>query len=290
MSSTVQFFRIRPNLLPEKRPSTSPPRSRARIRLRHFRDHGVRDVEAEGVVDARQMVDADQHEGAGRRGSACASSIASASAAIRWVRLSSPVRGSCRDSFTSCSSRAWRSLLRRTMPCARAGLPSGPANQRAGFLDPEHRRRRRGPHAIFDAVGRAVAAVRQRRRRQRVGPDRAHRLDQPGEFGAAGERVGGISENTEAACSLQAIASVAISQTKAAWPSEARMVDACGGASVTVASFRDIAGSDSSGESQDRADSADHPLIIRKPSRTTARERQKPPRIDLAGLQSFGKP
>ena len=57
------------------------------------------------------------------------SSIASASAAIRWVRLSSPVSGSWRDSFSSSSSRAWRSLLMRTMPCARAGLPSGPANQ-----------------------------------------------------------------------------------------------------------------------------------------------------------------
>ena len=32
--STVQFFRIRPNLLPEKRPSTSPARSRARMRWR----------------------------------------------------------------------------------------------------------------------------------------------------------------------------------------------------------------------------------------------------------------
>ena len=31
-----------------------------------FGDHGVGDVEAEGVVDARQMIDADQHEGGGR--------------------------------------------------------------------------------------------------------------------------------------------------------------------------------------------------------------------------------
>ena len=65
MSSTVQFFRTSPNLLPEKRPSTSPPRSRERMRLRHVRNHRVRDVEAEGIVDARQMIDADQHEGAG---------------------------------------------------------------------------------------------------------------------------------------------------------------------------------------------------------------------------------
>src|ERR1041385_8805256 len=63
-----------------------------------------------------------------------ASSMASASAAIRWVRLSSPVSGSCRDSFNNCSSRAWRSLSRRTMPCTRAGLPSAPAKPH-GFLD-----------------------------------------------------------------------------------------------------------------------------------------------------------
>ncbi|MGY3132711.1 hypothetical protein ACVWZM_003393 [Bradyrhizobium sp. USDA 4501] len=57
------------------------------------------------------------------------SSIVSASEAIRWVRLSSLVSGSCRDSFSSCSSRACRSLLMRTTPCTRAGLPSAPANQ-----------------------------------------------------------------------------------------------------------------------------------------------------------------
>ena len=31
-----------------------------------FRDHSVRDVKTEGIVDPRQMIDADQHEGAGR--------------------------------------------------------------------------------------------------------------------------------------------------------------------------------------------------------------------------------
>ena len=31
----------------------------------HFRNHRVGDIEAEGIVDARQMIDADQHEGAG---------------------------------------------------------------------------------------------------------------------------------------------------------------------------------------------------------------------------------
>jgi hypothetical protein len=35
------------------------------------------------------------------------------------------------------------------------------------------------------------------------------------------------------------MASLASSQTKAAWPRQARMVEACGGADVKVASFRD---------------------------------------------------
>ena len=33
VSSTVQFLKISPNLLPENRPSTSPPRSLARMRF-----------------------------------------------------------------------------------------------------------------------------------------------------------------------------------------------------------------------------------------------------------------
>jgi hypothetical protein len=52
----------------------------------------------------------------------------------------------------------------------------------------------------------------------------------------------GISANTEGALSLQAIASVAMSQTKAAWPSEARMVETGGITEVKIASFQDTAG------------------------------------------------
>jgi hypothetical protein len=44
---------------------------------------------------------------------------------------------------------------------------------------------------------------------------------------------------TEAALSLQAMVSVARSQTKAACPSEARMLEACGTADIEVASIRD---------------------------------------------------
>src|SRR5258708_35777070 len=54
--------------------------------------------------------------------------------------------------------------------------------------------------------------------------------------------AGGISENTALAWSLQIIASVAMSHTNAAWPSEARMVEAFGRADAKIASFRDTAG------------------------------------------------
>jgi hypothetical protein len=52
----------------------------------------------------------------------------------------------------------------------------------------------------------------------------------------------GIPVKTEAAFSLQVIASVTMSHTKAVWLSEARMAEACGTAAVTIASFRDTTG------------------------------------------------
>ena len=171
MSSTVQFFRISPNLLPENRPSTSPPRSRVRIRLRHFRDHRVRDIEAEGIVDARQMIDADQHEGAGG---------AEARGFLDGLGQRSDQMGAVEFAGQGVVARQFQQLLvagvalvvdaddalgaRR--PAVGAGEPA------AGLLDPEHRRRGRGPHAILDPVGHAVAAARGRRMAERVRTDR----------------------------------------------------------------------------------------------------------------------
>src|ERR1700742_653306 len=52
----------------------------------------------------------------------------------------------------------------------------------------------------------------------------------------------GMSANTAPAWSLQTIVSVARSQTKAAWPRQARMVEVCGSTAVKFASFRDRGG------------------------------------------------
>src|SRR5579871_2990003 len=52
---------------------------------------------------------------------------------------------------------------------------------------------------------------------------------------AVASRSGGISGKTAATCSLQTMASVAKSQTKAAWPSEARIAEAGGRTGVTRA-------------------------------------------------------
>ena len=140
--------------------------------LADFGDHRVGDVEAEGVVDARQMIDADQHEGAGRCGSAMASSIASASAATRWVRLSSPVSGIVPRQPHQLLVAGVALVVDADDALRARRLAVGAGKPAAGLLDPEHRRRGRGPHAIFDPVGDAVAAARRRGLAERVGADR----------------------------------------------------------------------------------------------------------------------
>ena len=51
-----------PNLLPEKRPRKSLPRSRARMRLADLRDHLLGGVVAVGFVEMREVIDRDQQE------------------------------------------------------------------------------------------------------------------------------------------------------------------------------------------------------------------------------------
>jgi len=62
ISSTVQFFRIKPNLLPENRPRYRHRQDVRECALR-FRMDLVSHIETEGVGEARQVIDTDQHEG-----------------------------------------------------------------------------------------------------------------------------------------------------------------------------------------------------------------------------------
>ena len=158
MSSTVQFFRTSPNLLPEKRPSTSPPRKPRANAARHFRNHRVRDIETEGVVDARQMIDADQHEGAlGAEANGFLDDLGERSDQMRAIEFAGQrivprqfyellVAG---VAFVVDPDNA----LDAHRPAVGAGKPA------AGLLDPLHGCGCIGPHAIFDPVRRAVAAL-----------------------------------------------------------------------------------------------------------------------------------
>ena len=162
-----------------------------------FGDHGVGDVEAEGVVDARQMIDADQHEGAGR---------AEARGFLDGFRQR-------RDQMGAVEFAGERIVPRQPHQLLVAGvalivdaddalrarrLAVGACEPAAGFLDPDHGRRGRGPHAIFDPVGGAVAAARRRRSGERV-----DRIERAGSIslaksGAARQRFHGMSVKTEA--------------------------------------------------------------------------------------------
>ncbi len=151
-----------------------------------------------------------------------ASSIASASAAIRRVRLNSPVSGSSCESFRSCSFRAWRSLLMRMIPCARDGLPSAPANQR--------------PHSSTQSTGDDVLA----RKPYSIWYGTPSPLSVAVEFSTASLRMArigsisfenslafdndacGMSRSTAATFSLQCSVSPAMLQEKLACPRAAR--------------------------------------------------------------------
>ena len=89
----------------------------------------------------------------------CASSIASASAAISRVRLSSPVKrielGELQQLLLARMPFVDRA--HHTMRARR--LAVGASEPAAGFLDPDQRRRCGEPHAVLDLVGNAVALV-----------------------------------------------------------------------------------------------------------------------------------
>ena len=69
-----------------------------------------------------------------------ASSIASASAAIEMRAIEFAGQRVMPRQPHQLLVAGMAFVVARTMPCARTGLPSAPANQHAGFLDPEHGR------------------------------------------------------------------------------------------------------------------------------------------------------
>ena len=188
VSSTVQFLKISPNLLPENRPEHVAAAQPGADAFSDFGDHGVRDVEAEGVVDARQMIDADQHEGAGRP---------EARGFLDRFRQ----RG---DQMRAVEFAGQRIVPRQPHELFVAGvalivdaddalrarrLAVGPGKPATGFLDPDHGRGGRWP-------ARRIRSGRRRPRRRAPAadwssasdPDRARGLDQLGELRAAGQR------------------------------------------------------------------------------------------------------
>ncbi len=134
---------------------------------RDLGDDGVGDVKAEGIVDARQMVDADQHEGAGG---------AEARTLLDGLGERCDQMGAVELTGQRVVPRQLQQLLvagvpfivdaddalRTRRPAVGAGKPA------TGLLDPDHRRRGHGAHAIFDPIGNALSA------RYIRGPGRAH--------------------------------------------------------------------------------------------------------------------
>jgi hypothetical protein len=156
--------------------------------LSDFGDHGVRYVEAEGVVDAGQMIDADQHEGGGRSEThGFFDRFRQRGDQMRAIEFTGEriVPRKPHELFV-----AGVALVVDTDDALRAHrLAVGPWKPATGLLDPDHGRGDRGPHAIFDPVDGAFAAPRRGRLRERLVADRTGGFDQPGEGGAAGPRL-----------------------------------------------------------------------------------------------------
>ncbi len=133
------------------------------------------------------MVDADQHEGTGRAeaqrfldrfGQRC-DQMGAVEFAGQGIVSRQPhemlVAGAA---FVVDPDNA----LRARRPAIGARKPA------AGFLDPQHRGGGRGAHTVFDPIEQALAATLHGRMTERVRPDRALRLDQPGKLRAACQR------------------------------------------------------------------------------------------------------
>ena len=97
ISSGVQFCRMIPNLLPEKRPMTSSAAHAAAQALGDDADHLVGDVVSVGLVDAPEIVDRDKQEPAGGLCQCRVAQKLGSSCSVRCQRLISPDSTSKRD-------------------------------------------------------------------------------------------------------------------------------------------------------------------------------------------------
>ena len=176
-----------------------------------------------------------------------ASSIASASAATRWRAVELAGQGIVARQLHELLVAGVALIVDADDALHARRLAVGTGEPAAGLLDPEYRRRGRGAHAIFDPIRRAVAAMDRRRKRQRLGPDRALRLDQPGKFRLRSPAPPpGYRGIPRRAWSLQPIASVAMIPDKgglAEGGQDGRGLRQM--TAVTFASFRDTADGDS---------------------------------------------
>ncbi|MGY2931632.1 hypothetical protein ACVWZ6_001234 [Bradyrhizobium sp. GM6.1] len=121
-------------------------------------DHGVGNVEAEGLVDTREMIDADQHEGRGR---------------AETGRLLDGLgqRGDQMRAIELAGQRIEPGQLRQFLVAGMAFIVDadgadrthratvGAGEPAAGLLDPDHGIGGAHAHAVLDPVGRAVGAM-----------------------------------------------------------------------------------------------------------------------------------
>ena len=183
-SSGVQFFRMRPNLLPENGQGDPRRASGARSRLADTADHLIGNVEAVGFVETAEIVDRNQQEAAGGCGSAIAfvegrSSFSVRCAAVHLAgeRIEARELGELLFALVALVDDADDAVgaLRRAVV---VGEPA------AGILDPDLGGSRRSAQRIFHLIGDAGAVVALARASSPRRSGRSGR-DRPAGLGAA---------------------------------------------------------------------------------------------------------
>ena len=183
-------FQDHPELVAGEAPehvAAAQPRTQAH---RNLADHLVGDIEAERIVDVRQMIDTDDQKrerGAEtlrflgrfgqRRHQPRPVQLARERVLLRRLQKLLVARVALIDGADHA--------LRARRPAVRACIPA------AGFLDPDDRRGGCGPHAIFELERHALAGIPRAGAQHDVGADRLSRFDAFGEFAGRGQRLRG---------------------------------------------------------------------------------------------------